>query len=160
MKMGGHFTMTNLTKMNHLAATASWSLLLIWPYYAAHLFLALTTRLCGAWIYYLSGAEVDQHIYTKVWLRTFCVTNQVKRRIHRCKKCTLHVTFHGKQWKFSFERLLIFWLTKVWLRTFCVTNQVKRRIHRNKKCTLHVTCHGKQWKFAFERLLIFWLTKV
>merc|ERR1711994_485782 len=27
----------------------------------------------------------------------FCVTNQVKRRIDRCKKCTFHVTCHGKQ---------------------------------------------------------------
>ena len=81
---------------------------------------------------------------------TFFVTNWVEWRIHRCKKCTLHVTCLGKQWKFAFERLLIFWLTKVWLRTFCVTNQVKRRILRCKKCTLHVTCQGKQWKVAFE----------
>ena len=46
----------------------------------------------------------------------------------RCKKCIIPVTCQGKQLKFGFERLLIFWLTKVWLCTFFVTNQVIQRI--------------------------------
>ena len=50
----------------------------------------------------------------------------------RCIKCTILVTCQDKHWKFSFERLIIFWLTKVWLHTFYVTNQVKRRMLRCK----------------------------
>ena len=95
---------------------------------------------------------------TKVWLHTFFVTNKVKWRIHCCKKCTLHYTCQGEQWKYAFEILLIFWVTKVWLCTFFVTNQVKRQIHRCKKCTLHITCQGKNSNTS--KLAIFGALKI
>ena len=76
---------------------------------------------------------------TKVWLPAFCVINQVKWRILRCKNCTLLVSCQCKR-KFGLERLFIYWLTTVWLCAFCVPNQVKWRILCSKKCALPVTC--------------------
>ena len=40
---------------------------------------------------------------TKVWLRTFSVTNQFKQQILCCKKCTLLVTCQPKQWNLALK---------------------------------------------------------